>query len=87
MAKRRNSKALKLPKARRVRRARDHRPTVTRAEYTAIVKTLNERNDILNALRDALQRIEQASDVQFRRIAQIQADLDDVKRAWEKLRL
>jgi hypothetical protein len=51
-----------------------------------MIEILNERGEILNALRDGLTRLEQVSNVQFRRIAQIQADLDEVKLAWERLK-
>jgi len=56
------------------------RTDVTRAEYNRIIETLNERNEILNGLRHN-------SDVQFQRIAQIQADVDLIKRALERLKL
>ena len=57
---------------------------VTRAEYNHIIDVLNERKIIINGFREALERLEQTADVQFRRIAQIQADLDDVRKAWQK---
>ncbi len=34
------------------------------------------RNVILNALRECVERLERASEVQFTRIAQVQADVD-----------
>jgi hypothetical protein len=51
---------------------------VTRAEFNRIIDLLNERGDILNSLRHN-------QDIQFRRFAQIQAELDQIKRAWERL--
>lgn len=57
---------------------------MTRGEYNRIIDILNERNTILNGLREALRRVEQTGEIQFRRIAQIQADLDEIKRAWER---
>ena len=60
------------------------RTDVTRGEYNRIIDILNERNTILNGLRQAIQQLEGSSDMQFKRIAQIQADLDDIKRAWER---
>ena len=52
---------------------------VTRAEFNRVIDLLNERGEILNDLRHN-------QDVQFRRLAQLQADVDLLKRALEKLR-
>jgi Arc/MetJ family transcription regulator len=71
-----------IPKARHVSRSPATRIDVTRAEYNRIIGILNDRKAMLNALREALARIEAASEVQFKRIAQLQAELDEVKRAW-----
>ena len=60
---------------------------VTRGEYNRIIDTLNERNKNVNVLRDGVSDLQQASDIQFKRIAQIQADLDGIKRAWEKMKV
>lgn len=87
MAKRQNSRSrARVPKARRLRRSSLTRKDVTRGEYNRIIDILNERNTMLNALRDGLQRLEQASDIQFKRTAQIQADLDALKREWERMK-
>jgi hypothetical protein len=86
VAKRRTT-ARRIPKPREVRRTSLNRRDVTRAEYNHIIDVLNERNAILNGLRDGLQRLEHASDLQFKRIAQIQADLDAIKGAWHKAKL
>lgn len=51
---------------------------VTRAEFDRAIDLMNQRGDILEALR-----VNQ--EVQFTRIAQIQAELDAVKREWEQL--
>jgi hypothetical protein len=68
----------------RVKRAarvpKGQRMDVTRAEFNRIIDLLNERGDILNGLRHN-------QDVQFHRIAQLQAELDQLKRAWERLNL
>ena len=75
---------------RRVPKARRLRPSatpVTRAEYNHIVVVLNERREILTAIQDAIARLEQASDVQFKRTARIQADLDEIKKAWDRMRV
>jgi hypothetical protein len=47
--------------------------TVTRAEYDDVVASLKRRDEILTGVRRDL-------DVQFRRIAQMQVELDDVRR-------
>ena len=60
---------------------------VTRGEYNRIIDTLNQRNKTVNDLRDGVNGLQQASDIQFKRIAQIQADLDGIKRAWEKIKV
>jgi hypothetical protein len=71
----------RIPKARRVARSPLNRVDVTRAEYNRIIDILNERNIILNALRDGLERAQRDSAVQFTRIAQLQAELDDLKKS------
>ncbi len=53
---------------------------VTRAEFNRVIDLLNERGDILNSLRHN-------QDVQFHRIAQLQAELDQIKRAWERVNM
>jgi len=56
--------------AKRARRIpRMQRIDVTRAEFNRVIDLLNERGQILNDLRHN-------QDVQFRRIAQLQAELD-----------
>jgi len=69
---------------RRVKRAKriplGSQVDVTRAEFNRVVEILNERGAILNDLRHN-------QEIQFRRIAQIQAELDEIKRAWERVRL
>jgi len=77
----------RIPKARVLRPSAQSRTDVTRAEYNHIIKILNERNEILNALRDGVQGLEHVTDIQFKRIAQMQADLDEVKRAWQRLKM
>lgn len=69
--------------ARRIRRAPRVAPTrhraITREEFNRLVERLNERAEII----DDLQRSQQ---IQFQRLAQLQAELDVMRRAWEKLR-
>ena len=40
---------------------------------------------ILNNFRDAINDLTRSVDVQFKRIAQMQAGLDAIKRAWDKV--
>jgi hypothetical protein len=79
------SRRPRIAKARRL--ARLNRTDVTRAEYNRIIDILNERKKILDGLADAITALHHDSDIQFRRIAQIQADLDDAKSAWKKMTL
>jgi hypothetical protein len=73
----------KKPKPRRVRRARPipvgNQVDVTRGEFNRLIELLNERAAIMNSLAHN-------QDVQFKRLAQLQAELDLMKRAWERLR-
>ena len=80
MQRRRPTALRRVPKAPRLRVSPLKRTDVTRAEYNRIIEVLNERNEILNGLRHN-------SDIQFQRIAQIQADVDLIKRALEKLKV
>jgi len=52
---------------------------LTRAEFNRVIAILNERGVIINGLRDN-------QEMQFKRIAQLQAELDLLRRAWEKMR-
>jgi hypothetical protein len=60
----------RLPTARRI--------DVTRAEFNRVIALLNERGEILNDLRHN-------QDVQFQRLAQLQAEVDLITRALDKL--
>ena len=53
------------------------RMDVTRSEFNAVIALLNERSEIVNDLR-------RNQDIQFQRIAQLQAELDVIARAWKK---
>jgi hypothetical protein len=75
-----------IPKARVLRRSALSRKDVTRAEYNYIIKMLNERKGILDALRDAVNGLEHVTDIQFKRMAQIQADLDEIMQGWQRLK-
>ncbi len=83
MAKRRKSRP--IPKARRVSRSPLNRVNVTRGEYNRIIDILNKRNVILNSLREELERVQHACEIQFKRTAQIQVELDEVNRVWARL--
>ena len=52
---------------------------MSRAEFNKVIALLNERGEILNDLGHN-------QDLQFQRLAQLQADVDLIKRALEKLR-
>src|SRR5207249_3138316 len=75
----------RIPKARHLRHSAQNRMDVRRAEYNYIIDVLNERKIILNRLREGLERLEQTADIQFKRIAQIQVDLDEMKNEWQKV--
>jgi hypothetical protein len=70
-------KRVKMPVARRLPQL--NRRDVTRREYNQIVDTLNKSGEIIDGLRREL-------DTQFKRMAQMQSELDDVRRAWVKAR-
>jgi len=59
------------------RRRSTARVDVTRQEYNEIVDILNTRGEIMEGLRRELE-------TQFKRMAQIQSELDEVRRAWLK---
>jgi hypothetical protein len=77
----------RIPKARRLSGSPLSRIDVTRGEYNRIIDTLNERAVILNEFRSAISALQQASDVQFKRIAQLQAEVDHIKRAWLRMKM
>jgi hypothetical protein len=71
MAKKRASRTVKRnPTKRRV--------DVRREEFDRLAETFNQRGDIINALRHDL-------DIQFKRMAQIQSELDEIQRALQKI--
>ena len=53
---------------------------MTRAEFDRVIALLNERGEIINDLRHN-------QDIQLKRIAQIQAELDEIRRAWSAKKL
>ncbi len=66
-----------IPEARRI--------DVTRAEFNNVIEMLNRRGKVIQEYGDMLASIRQELDIQFRRIAQIQAELDDMKLSSGKL--
>jgi hypothetical protein len=68
------------PKPRRLRTLprspKSRRMDVTRAEFNHVIDLLNERGEIVDQIRREL-------DIQFKRIAQLQFELDDMKKARE----
>jgi hypothetical protein len=82
--KRRRTVAPRIPKARPLRTPPLSRVDVTRAEYNQIIDVLNERNAILNGLREAVRTLEHVSDIQFKRFAQLQADVDRIVQALDR---
>ena len=74
-------------KERRLRRSPERRFNVTRAEYNHVIDVLNERTVILNEFRDALDKLRRDNAIQLRRTAEIQADLDEIKKAWQRVKL
>lgn len=69
MATRNPKQIRRIPKARR--------RGVTREEYNALVEILNQRGEILAGIQKTL-------DLQFQRIAQLQAEFDQIRSAWTK---
>jgi hypothetical protein len=57
-----------------------------RAEYNHIIDILNERRIVLNEFRDDIDALQRASDVQFKRIAQMQTDIDSIKQMLERMK-
>jgi len=68
-----------MPKTRRI--------DVSRGEFDRVIELLNQRGRLLEEYGNALTAIRHDVDLQFRRMAQMQAELDQVKRAWEKISL
>jgi hypothetical protein len=59
------------------RRSATERVDVTRQEYNEIVTILDRRGEVIEGLRRELE-------TQFKRMAQIQSELDEVRQAWLK---
>ena len=87
MAKRKPLPLRRFRKERRLRRSPERRFNVTRAEYNHVIDVLNDRTVILNEFRDAIDRLRRDYAIQLRRTAEIQADLDEIKKAWLRMKL
>ena len=74
-------------KERRLRRSPERRFNVTRAEYNHVIDVLNERTTNLNEFRDVVDRLRRDNAIQLRLTAEIQADLDEIKKAWQRVKL
>jgi hypothetical protein len=68
-----------IPKVRRI--------DVTRDEFNRVIERLNERGTLFNEHGEALVGLRRDLDVQFKRIAQLQAEFDNIKRTLSKLRV
>jgi hypothetical protein len=74
-----------MVKARRpIRRApqipKSRRNAVTRAEFDRVIDLLNERGRIINEIREQLEKNTRSAEVQFTRFAQMQQEIDELKR-------
>jgi hypothetical protein len=87
VAKRKNRSLPRFRKERHLARSPQRRFNVTRAEYNRVIDILNERTAILNEFRDAIDLLRRESAMQLRRTGEIQAELDDVKKAWQRMKL
>jgi len=54
---------------------------VSRGEFNHVIDLLNKRGKILQEHRVSLDQMRRDLDIQFKRIAQLQSELDRVKRA------
>jgi hypothetical protein len=59
-------------------RRRPTAPYATKADIAEIYRIFAQR-------KEWLERLEHTCDIQFARIAQIQAELDEIRRAWTRI--
>ena len=64
---------IRVKRVRKIAPATNRTVNVTRAEFNAVIALLNERGEIINDIRRELQ-------TQFARIAQLQQEIDALKR-------
>jgi hypothetical protein len=75
---------------RKQRPRRPHRPIpripksrrfdVSRSEFNRVIDLLNKRGEILEEYRVSLDQMRRDLDIQFKRIAQLQLEIDQVKK-------
>jgi hypothetical protein len=66
------------------RGARKSAPTA--AQYRRILSSLQRLTSLVAANGAAIAELRDEQKLQFKRVAQLQAELDAVKKAWEKMR-
>jgi len=74
------------PRLRRPHRAipripKSRRFDVSRSEFNRVIDLLNQRGDILQEYRVSLDQMRLDLDIQFKRIAQLQLELDQAKKS------
>lgn len=62
-------------------------PTRRRRRPRSTNSPVNVRRDEFREVLDTLQQHTRELDIQLKRIAQLQADLDEIKRAWTKAKM
>jgi hypothetical protein len=62
----------RIPKSRRF--------DVSRTEFNHVIDLLNKRGEILQEYRESLDRMRRDLDIQFKRIAQMQLEIDQLKK-------
>jgi hypothetical protein len=62
----------RIPKSRRF--------DVSRSEFNHVIDLLNQRGEILQEYRVSLDQMRRDLDIQFKRIAQLQSELDRIKK-------
>ena len=62
------------------------RTAVPRDEYNRLIDTLNERGELLRRLLQDHEHLLKEQQIQFQRIAQVQAELDLIKKQWARLK-
>ena len=84
MATRKDSARRQLPTPKDIERYRVKRMNPSSEEYHRLLEMMDERAEIINELREAIYALRRVTEVQFTRMAQMQMDLDGIKRAWER---
>ena len=76
MAARKRKKFTRIPKARRI--------DVSRGEFNRVVEIVNRHTSLHEDRAEHLAALHRDLEVQFKRIAQLQQELDDIKRMVAK---